>query len=164
MCTFEDCDLKMFPDRKVWFDHEMKQHRTRWLCHFCGQNCFKSAQQFCEHLRSNHGTDGSQDQLNALAEASKQPITQFSASDCPFCTKWDADLRKSNSDIPRGEKLFVTAVDLRRHIGSHMQDLALFAIPRGYLEEGEGDAASKASAHAAGGWGQGLCIGSHVQH
>ncbi|KAH7396984.1 hypothetical protein DE146DRAFT_756667 [Phaeosphaeria sp. MPI-PUGE-AT-0046c] len=150
VCTFEDCDMKMFPDRKMWFEHEMKLHRAKWQCHFCGQSSFQSAKAFCEHVRSSHGTDGGQDQLDALAEASKQPLTQFTASDCPFCYKWDDDLRKSNPDIPQSDRVCVNAIDLRRHIGLHMQDLALFAVPRGYLEEGEGDAASKASARAAG--------------
>ncbi len=27
VCTFEDCELQLFPDRRTWFSHELKNHR-----------------------------------------------------------------------------------------------------------------------------------------
>lgn len=148
VCTFERCDVKLFADRRDWFEHELEQHRVQWHCRFCEKANFSSLERFQKHLRLQHAQDVTDDQLDALTEASKRPIDRMAALDCPFCDEWEAKLRESNPDISAEETIVVTPSQFRQHVGSHMQQLALFAIPRGYLE-GDADADSFASIAAA---------------
>ncbi|KAF2786116.1 hypothetical protein K505DRAFT_290268 [Melanomma pulvis-pyrius CBS 109.77] len=149
VCTFEKCDVKLFSDRRDWFDHEMQNHRTQWYCHFCKKDGFRSLERFQKHLRHHHAQDATDDQLDALCEASRRPIDRIPASDCPFCDEWETKLRGVNSDIANNEAVVVTPSQFRHHVGSHMQQLALFAIPRGHLED-DADVGSAASREAVG--------------
>ncbi|KAF2110629.1 hypothetical protein BDV96DRAFT_196367 [Lophiotrema nucula] len=149
LCTFEGCDLKLFLDRKEWFDHELHHHRLHWYCHFCNRDDFQSLPKFERHLRHYHAKHVTDEQLDALIEASRRPIDRIPALDCPFCNEWDSKLRAVNPDLLPGEVIVVTPTQFRQHVGSHMQHLALFALPRGYLED-DADAESVASIAAAG--------------
>jgi hypothetical protein len=150
-CTFGGCDVKLFADRRDWFDHELKQHRLQWLCHFCGRQDFAAGDVFRDHLRNDHVHVVTEGQLNALVEACRRPLEAFSPAECPFCDSWEATLCSRNTSVQNRDAVIVTPAQFRHHIGSHMQDLALFAIPRGYLEEDEADLDSTASVRAAGG-------------
>jgi hypothetical protein len=151
VCTFGDCDVKLYADRKAWFEHELQTHRATWRCHFCGHDDFMSKEAMKKHLRHKHVQEIDTDQLEALTDVGKHINILLKASDCPFCDEWDTYLRKKACpQPPAGDPMVVDPIEFRRHVGSHMQDLALFAIPRGDLEEGEGDADSAASAKAAG--------------
>jgi hypothetical protein len=148
LCTFEGCDLKLFSDRGGWFEHEMQYHRAEWHCHICERVDFRSLEKFQKHLRL-HGENLSEDQLSALSEVSKSPVDSLPALDCPFCHDWEAKLRQANPYITQDKVVIVTASEFRQHVGSHMQQLALFAIPRGYLEDGA-EEGSTISVMAAG--------------
>jgi hypothetical protein len=148
ICTFQECDLKLFAERGDWFEHEMQHHRVQWHCHFCKRDDFRSLEKFNKHLHQ-HDVRISEEQLSALGEASKRPMENIPASDCPFCNEWESELRQANPDIAKNEEIVVTPTQFRQHVGSHMQQLALFAIPRGYLEEDVNDS-SIVSVAAAG--------------
>jgi hypothetical protein len=49
------------------------------------------------------------------------------------------------------EILVVTAEQFRHHVGSHMEQLALFAIPRGYKEDGDAGSSRAAPGHGSDG-------------
>lgn len=144
VCTFEDCELKLFSDRQTWFSHELKDHRKEWNCHFCAHSPFGTSTVYQAHLTSHHPQAFTMDQLPALFEMSERPLLKISPTDCPFCDDWEARLRAVNSHIPAGESLVVTPSQFQHHMGAHMVQLALFAIPRGYTEEGEADSANAA--------------------
>jgi hypothetical protein len=148
VCTFDTCDIKLFADRKVWFEHELTKHHTQWLCHFCRRKNFKSVEAFQKHISHDHVQGITEDQLVALVEASACPLDQFLPSQCPLCDTWETSIRHSNPGIAVEDTVVVTPSQFRHHVGAHMQDLALFAVPRGYLEEGEGDFDSDASNRA----------------
>jgi hypothetical protein len=133
-----------------WFAHETTHHRAQWHCHFCSRGGFLSVHVFRDHLRHQHTQHITDDQLDALTEASKRPPGQFVASDCPICDAWEPMLRRFNPTLTADDVLAVTPAQFQSHLGSHMQQLALFAIPRGYLEEGEAEEASAASIRVAG--------------
>jgi tetratricopeptide (TPR) repeat protein len=135
ICTFEDCDIKLFSDRREWFEHELSYHRAQWCCDFCGKDDIRSLKVFKDHIRSRHMQGLKNDQLDALSEASRRSIDRIPASDCPFCQEWEAKLRLANPNIPADEIVVVTPIQFRQHVGAHMQQLALFAIPRGFLED-----------------------------
>jgi hypothetical protein len=70
ICTLEDCDIKLFSDRREWFEHELLQHRVRWRCNFCGKNQFRSLKTFQHHIHSHHMQSVTGDQLDALRRRS----------------------------------------------------------------------------------------------
>jgi UBX domain len=144
VCTFEDCELKLFSDRQTWFSHELKDHRKEWNCHFCAHSPFDKAATYRAHLTTNHPNAFVEDQLPALFEMSQKPLFKISPTDCPFCDDWEDHLRAINSHISAEESLVVTPNQFEHHVGAHMAQLALFAIPRGYTEEGEADSANAA--------------------
>lgn len=79
-------------------------------------------------------------QLPALAEISRQTLNKIPATACPFCERWDSILKEANPKSSDGI-LVVTPAQYRHHVGAHMEQLALFAIPRTYEHAGN-DAAS----------------------
>lgn len=148
ICTFGACDTRLFTDRRAWVEHEMTKHRARFHCPFCRYEDSSSTDNFRHHVRSAHTQDINDEQLGVLVDASMRPIENFAAADCPFCDTWERDLRRSNAAITNAQTIVVTPPQFVRHVGSHMQDLALFAIPRGYLE-GDTDGGSLAGVGAA---------------
>lgn len=149
VCTYEKCDVKLFSDRRDWFDHELEYHRGQWTCCFCNRDGFHSLDRFQKHMPHHHEQHITDDQLAALCEASRRPVDKIPALDCPFCTEWEEKLRQNNPTINESEVVMVMPHQFRKHVGAHMQQLALFAIPRGYIE-GDGDAGSGASVAVGG--------------
>jgi hypothetical protein len=58
-------------------------------------------------------------------------------------------LRELNQHLSADEILVVTPQQFRHHVGSHMEQLALFAIPRGYKEDGDADSGGAAPGHGS---------------
>ncbi|KAF4625590.1 hypothetical protein G7Y89_g12575 [Cudoniella acicularis] len=141
VCTFQNCELKMFPDHHTWFQHELKEHRREWKCFFCSHKPFKMSSAYKNHLKHDHASSFVDEQFPALLEMSQQPIVKISPAECPFCEDWEERLRAINPHIPITEALVVTPSQFKHHVGGHMEQLALFAIPRGYVEDGEADSA-----------------------
>ena len=147
MCTFE-CDLKLFADRRTWFEHELQFHRLEWSCRACSHPPFRSEAGLSLHIRYRHGPFPSAAQLPALIEASKQPVDRIPAAECPLC-HWDKFLKDLNSHMSSDETLVVTPAQFRRHLGAHMEQLALFALPRSYKYEEEDADSNEAAVMAA---------------
>ncbi|KAL2067320.1 hypothetical protein VTL71DRAFT_1744 [Oculimacula yallundae] len=144
VCTFENCELKMFSDKHTWFTHELKDHRQEWRCYFCSHRPFKDSDDYQNHLTSSHSESFVINQFPALLEMSKKALSGLSPSDCPLCDEWEVRLRSINPHIPANEILAVTTSQFQHHVGAHMEQLALFAIPRGYTEDGEADSGNAA--------------------
>ena len=136
--------MKLFSDRHTWFSHELKDHRQEWRCYFCSHNPFGDADKYKCHLASCHPESLVEDQVPALLEMSQKALAKLSPADCPFCDGWEQRLRSINPHIATTEALAVTPSQFQHHVGAHMEQLALFAIPRGYTEEGEADSGNAA--------------------
>lgn len=135
MCTFDACDLKLYGDSHSWFEHELECHRLEWCCRFCSQPSFASERQLEAHMRTRHASISSSIQLHSLLQASKQAVDKISAAACLLCD-WETSLRDLNSGIATEDTLVVTLDQFRRHLASHMEQLALFALPRSSSDEG----------------------------
>ncbi|KAF2241838.1 hypothetical protein BU26DRAFT_407990, partial [Trematosphaeria pertusa] len=129
VCTFAECELKLFPSLRDWSEHEQR-HRVQWYCHFCNTGNFETLEKFQRHLRLLHILDLTDDQLDALAEAGRRTVDQISALECPFCHDWEHKLREANPDIIPEGSVVVTPPQFMQHVGAHMRQLALFAVPR----------------------------------
>src|SRR5438046_3082054 len=57
ICTFRDCEAQLvkYPSRKLWADHELKEHRVRktWSCPVCSEE-LESSELWNAHLGQKH--------------------------------------------------------------------------------------------------------------
>ncbi|KFZ13509.1 hypothetical protein V502_06562 [Pseudogymnoascus sp. VKM F-4520 (FW-2644)] len=128
VCTFYECEMLMFRSRHEWFTHELQNHRREWASH---RNCARN------HLSSSP--------LKALIMLSEEPIDKFSSAACPLCNDWETDMVRKQAilesvfplrnrlenkdDLHSKPRLF------RRHLGRHMEQLALFALPPNHFDD-----------------------------
>ena len=145
VCTFMDCDLRLFENSRSWFEHELQCHRFEWPCRFCSHLAFDSASKLSAHMRHHHVQLSTPSQLSALIKVSKQPVDKIAATDCPLCD-WNAILRGINIDTSQDETLVVTLEQFRRHLGAHMEQLAFFALPRSLGDDEKNATSNEAAA------------------
>lgn len=108
--------LVTFPNRKMWSEHELSQHRVcqNWKCHLCATS-FTADATLIEHLQLKH--DLSQHDCKLLAVSSRIRSTEPTpATDeqCPLC------LQKGWPNRRRFDT----------HVGRHLEDIALSVLPR----------------------------------
>ena len=147
ICTYEECDLKMFPDKSTWYTHEMQMHRVQWQCCFCSHEPYLSRTAFETHTQNRHQSKYSAEQSTALLEICQQPLDRIVASACPFCDTWEERLALANPHVQDGETLVVTPQQFRNHVGNHMEQLALFAITKEYKDDEIGESIVAARSH-----------------
>ncbi|KAH6642193.1 hypothetical protein C7974DRAFT_97147 [Boeremia exigua] len=114
LCTFEDCRVadQMYESRNDWFDHELAEHRQRWECiEHCNLE-FGSEEAFRLHLVVQHPRIGNGEQVVEFMKARRRMPQMDTEGDCALC----------------GARL-VSLIQLRRHLGRHLQELSLSAIP-----------------------------------
>ena len=98
-------------------------------------------------MRARHAQLSSPAQLPVLLHACRQVVDRVPAADCLLCD-WESVLRQNNTAISPHETLVVTLDQFRRHVGSHMEQLALFALPRSYKDHGAEGGSNEAAAAA----------------
>ncbi|KFZ00936.1 hypothetical protein V501_10348 [Pseudogymnoascus sp. VKM F-4519 (FW-2642)] len=136
VCTFAECAMRMYRSRNEWFAHEMQCHRRQWVCQHCQHAAFASASEFSCHLEVTHSEVLENTHLKALILQSEEPVGKIRSNACPLCDEWELDLNNLNQDAKRqhlhgGEVVepYGTIKQFRRHLGRHMEQLALFALP-----------------------------------
>lgn len=122
VCTFKDCDMfdHMFDSRQAWFDHELELHRAKWSCNTCPSVLdadsphltFGTKEGFARHMNLVHKLAKSK--LDRSIEAFRHPSCMVDGY-CCLCGKY--------------------ALKLKSHLGRHMEQIALFALPRLSLED-----------------------------
>lgn len=143
VCTVggTECDDKFFDDRTSWFNHELEQHRCKYACVLCGAidgQTMRKRDELKRHILAAHG-DFEPDQLERLEDAGRDAVTAFKADDCPLCDDWSALIAKQmppgrNND--HGERFTVSTSRFKKHVAMHLEQLAIFAIPRHQHEGG----------------------------
>lgn len=127
-----ECDAEFFENRDSWFEHELQKHRSEYTCVWCRSAIF-SHTDFQGHILKVHG-DFSDAQLQMLQEGGRKCPTQFEARDCPFCDEWaEKLLQKSTSGsqpFNSTQGILVNHKRFKRHVASHQEQLAIFAVPR----------------------------------
>ncbi|PGH04453.1 CAMK protein kinase [Polytolypa hystricis UAMH7299] len=146
VCTFKECELRMFGERRAWFLHELEHHRAQWQCRFCTSQPFHDKGSLELHLARRHHELCSASQLHSLLELSRQSPEYIAANDCPFCDDFEARLRLTDQ-IEAPSTVLISSTQFSRHVASHMEQLALFAIPRGYLEKDDMGSGNSAMAN-----------------
>lgn len=130
-CTFEHCPspFRLFPTRREWMEHEMSQHRRKWVCVFCQQpdSALSSQEAMANHIRTHHGDTVTKCQLPLILEACEQDQKHFPSTSCPLCESWQSVPGKETPSCVYNAHPFY------RHLGHHQQLLALDALPL-YIE------------------------------
>ncbi|KAK6851945.1 hypothetical protein PG995_012070 [Apiospora arundinis] len=135
VCTGEGtCDTKFFGDSRTWLDHELQCHRQQWACTLCPKGPFRSKKMFEGHLTQTHGSIIGEDLLPAFVSMGLRAVDAIPAGDCPFCDEWVESLQKTtplpNSTPHEDVVITVDPKQYRRHVSHHLEQLALFALPR----------------------------------
>ncbi|RDL40556.1 uncharacterized protein BP5553_00535 [Venustampulla echinocandica] len=120
VCTFETCAKasRMFDSRRDWFDHELINHRKEWFCTADCQQSFKVQGEFEDHMQDVHQIS-SPNQLSALVDMCQRPVDEDAEEQCPLCMETLGSMKQ-----------------LCRHLARHLEELALFALPRSKDDEG----------------------------
>lgn len=129
VCTLggSECEDLMFTDRSSWFRHELTHHRSQFACAECTAE-FGSEPKFRDHL-AKHG-ESSDERMDDLVAAGRRVQRIFVAGDCPLCDEWEAAKAAASSQV-------VTGPQLKRHVATHLEQLALFAVPRAVAGDNE---------------------------
>jgi len=128
VCTFAECSTpdKLYATRSDWLYHEMQIHRRQWTCRQCNEP-YESIDDMVSHLEQVHAGSWTKHQLPVLLEMSEGPLDETKQRTCPICLYED----------------FLNRV--LEHMARHMEEIALFALPKETPADGDGDS------HKAGG-------------
>ncbi|KAK0732477.1 hypothetical protein B0T21DRAFT_196440 [Apiosordaria backusii] len=117
VCTFDSCDSgdQLFSSRSDWFNHEIQLHRAIWSCKTCPPTAssshpylaFENETDFKEHMIHVHGSGTRM--TTRMLEAFCQPLLVQDGI-CCLCGR-------------HAEKL-------KNHLGRHLEQISLFALPR----------------------------------
>jgi hypothetical protein len=83
-------------------------------------------------MKTLHSETFTSAQLPALITWCGESVDKISAASCPLCDDWKALLQNRNLQLVKisNKPLYGTLEDFRRHLGRHMEQLALFSLPR----------------------------------
>lgn len=137
VCTQDHCSHPLFESRDQWFNHELEEHRRQWVCGSC-QSSFPSIDLFKDHMGTEHPGTFLDNQLAALATRSARPLHRICASACPLCDYEAILRRKLNPSVDEGP-ITVPIRTFRNHLGRHLEQLALFVLPKQDLAEQDDD-------------------------
>lgn len=124
VCTYPGCSLDTYQSQHAWFDHELLIHRGTWPCSQCGEVA-GTADILQTHVSTQHADQISPQQLPLVVEQSRRPVKFIQPNECPFC-----DEEWARGEVSDTEALVVTLDEFRRHLGQHLQRIALFSLPR----------------------------------
>ena len=130
--------MMMFRSRNEWFAHELQNHRRHWACQYCRHGAFATSTAFSKHIKASHAAILESSQMEAIILQSEEAVDSISAFACPLCDEWEADIKArqgkqvvnaGTSPDFRSFEPHGTKNHFRRHLGRHLEQLALFSLP-----------------------------------
>jgi hypothetical protein len=131
VCTFSDCEASYFTDINEWFRHEMQTHRVSFLCQVCPTKTLSTKEEYLSHMQGKHPEIVGDCHDESFLSLGRRPLAQIPSSDCPCCDDWESRLRQRMvmPDDGSGEAIYVLPTVFKRHLASHLEQLALFSVP-----------------------------------
>ncbi|KAK4041663.1 hypothetical protein C8A01DRAFT_14606, partial [Parachaetomium inaequale] len=127
-----------FPDvvsrhirQHAWFDHELLVHRNLWACPKCSAS-LESPKSLEQHIIGHHSQDVPAKQIPAVTEMARRRPESILPSECPFC---DGAWASAETDAMSTGEVVVNIDQFRKHLGHHLQQIALFSLPRPNREQ-----------------------------
>ncbi|KAJ4250167.1 hypothetical protein NW762_011981 [Fusarium torreyae] len=111
-----------------------KSWRATYTCSLCDNVKAVTKDDLQTHLKLHGSFDNHQ--LETLVQAGLDIAKKFFARDCPFCQEWATKLRSrlSSTNLDEGPAL-VSLSRFKRHVATHQEQLALFAMPQSNAED-----------------------------
>ncbi|KAK0622606.1 hypothetical protein B0T14DRAFT_150612 [Immersiella caudata] len=124
-CTSPSCPSgdKLYASRHDWMYHEMQAHRRQWTCPECPLTLFKRGEMET-HITATHSDLYDRGKLRALLDLHDRPLDDAATSQCPLCP------------------FSSTTKTVLEHLGGHMEELSIFALPSLDEEEEAPDSAN----------------------
>lgn len=108
--------------------HQLSEHFAVWSCPICrGRQPFFSVQLFRAHVRLDHSTEFSEEQLLQLTTSSKHDPHWIRASECQFCD-WTMIIKDIEGSNFRTSDLYVTPKQYLDHVCLHLEQLSLLVF------------------------------------
>jgi hypothetical protein len=124
VCLEEHCSSRMFESSHAWLRHQLSHHLKEWRCRACNVDLtLNSLQDLREHYYTQHSLMHEDDDFLQLAKASEVLPKTVSVDRCKFC-KW-------SEFLPKGVDRVSTS-RFRKHVGSHLEQIALATVPEKY--------------------------------
>jgi hypothetical protein len=122
VCTMEDCEMpdRTYESRHEWFRHETQIHRKWWQCVNSCDKPFQSSSSLQAHIAREHPSLATGDRIGQLVRSCERHRSMTAKATCPLCLDEVSSL-----------------TILRRHVGKHLEELSLFAVPAHVSEEQE---------------------------
>ncbi|OTA92546.1 hypothetical protein M434DRAFT_74398 [Hypoxylon sp. CO27-5] len=113
-CLALDCPVvgSDFARRRKWMGHMLQEHWRLWHCAFCSHAPFDSPGHLQGHLQDRHMNAASVGQLRASTELCTSSCPVDKPSNCPLC-----------------QEVIPSFKEYKRHVGRHLEDIALFVLP-----------------------------------
>lgn len=126
VCTEKFCTRpdQQYQRRADWLVHMKQEHWKIWNCPFGCPDIFHSSERFTSHVMDGHPAEIAERRLDILLDLSSHFDASRIEGQCPLCGDFQIT----------AEKQFGT------HVGNHLEQLALFALPNyGGEDESEGE-------------------------
>lgn len=105
-----------------------------------------SVQLFEKHMKTRHSDTFLESQLPALTGRAARPLQRIAASACPLCDYESIVRQKSGPEIAT-EPITVRIQTFQNHLGRHLEQLALFVLPKREVIEQIDDTAKSDAAN-----------------
>ncbi|KAF5724201.1 transcription factor Cys6 [Fusarium mundagurra] len=114
-CLFSRCAESNtdFDRRHRWQLHVSQYHWRTWSCPFKCENTFPSAVELGDHIRHQHLPNASEAHLSTVVARGEVSVSNDVTKQCPLCTR-----------AISGLKSYI------KHVGRHLEQLALHALPK----------------------------------
>jgi hypothetical protein len=119
-----------YDSRHEWWQHELEAHRITWQCIEGCQKVFTAQSDFDFHIENDH--EDLITMLPTIRRTSARSAAMTKQENCPICQR------------------LISLRGLQKHLASHQQQLALFALPPN-LNETDNDENSNDSVSVDGG-------------
>ncbi|KAF7553521.1 hypothetical protein G7Z17_g3535 [Cylindrodendrum hubeiense] len=137
-CLFSGCveSNKDFDRRHHWQLHVSQYHLRSWFCPFKCEGTFPSTLDLKQHMSQIHLSNAPEEQLDAIINLGEKSASKDDTNQCPLC-----------ACTMLGLKPYV------KHVGRHLEQLALYALSgfgHGDLEEdGQSDEQNSAASEVS---------------
>ncbi|KAH0543124.1 hypothetical protein FGG08_002550 [Glutinoglossum americanum] len=110
--------------REEWYKHEIQRHRVEWFCNIEGHPRYAERSDFLTHMELAHSTTFNDNQRSLLLNMF-QCASRSLVGNCNLCLR--------------------SSVKLKSHVSRHLEQIALFALPR--VNEAAGTGTAELNSH-----------------